>query len=403
MTFQTDSLAAEYAGARTPIFRLAFRNAALTLLTLGIYRFWGKTRMRKYIWSSARLDGAPFEYTGNGLEKFLGFLIAIVFLAIYLGLFQMGLFYFGLSLFSTPETQAQALVQLAAFYVSALAVVPFILFAIYRARRYRMGRTRWRGIRFGMEPGAWGYVWRAMGHWALTILSLGLLLPRQTFWLEKYMTDRTWFGDARFEQGGRWTQLYPAMKHLGIGIALVLGGFGLFALEMPFAGVSVLLIGAVWAVVGAVSYKVQSFGWLARHKRLDGDIAFEARPSTGRVLGIYLVGGIVIGIGSAIAFALLGVVLGLGAGGLYDLDSLSGPQAGPPVWAVLGVILGYLAIMLAAGAAGFALVVQPVLAHYVSTLRVVNSAALARIHQRAADKGADAEGFADALDIGGAI
>lgn len=31
------------------------------------------------------------EYTGNGLEKLLGFLIAVAFLAIYLGLFQVAM------------------------------------------------------------------------------------------------------------------------------------------------------------------------------------------------------------------------------------------------------------------------------------------------------------------------
>ena len=48
-------------------------------------------------------------------------------------------------------------------------------------------------------------------------------------------------------------------------------------------------------------------------------------------------------------------------------------------------------------------IVQPIIAHFVESVSVLNSGALASIRQRAADGGADAEGIADALDIGAAI
>lgn len=83
----------QYRGTRGELFPLAISVALLTFVTLGIYRFWGKTRIRKYIWSSTVGDGDAFEYTGTGLEKFLGFLVAIVALAIYLGVVQMLLFF----------------------------------------------------------------------------------------------------------------------------------------------------------------------------------------------------------------------------------------------------------------------------------------------------------------------
>ena len=67
----------QYRGTRGELFPLAVTVALLTLVTLGIYRFWGKTRIRKYIWSSTVGDGDAFEYTGTGLEKFLGFLVAV--------------------------------------------------------------------------------------------------------------------------------------------------------------------------------------------------------------------------------------------------------------------------------------------------------------------------------------
>lgn len=192
MNTSVSAVTATYTGLKAPLFRLALVNGLLTLVTLGIYRFWAKTKVRKYVWSSVEIGGERPEYTGTGLEKFLGFLVAVVVLAVYLGLIQIVLFYFGLHFVFEPKTQAEILMQMATFYISFFAIVPLMLFARYRSRRYLMARTRFLGIRFGMDKPAWGYVWRALAHGALSVVTLGLLLPRQTFWLEKYKTDRTW-------------------------------------------------------------------------------------------------------------------------------------------------------------------------------------------------------------------
>ena len=55
---------------------LSLRNGLLNLVTLTLYRFWGKTKVRARIWSSIYLNGEPLEYTGRGKELFLGFLFA---------------------------------------------------------------------------------------------------------------------------------------------------------------------------------------------------------------------------------------------------------------------------------------------------------------------------------------
>src|SRR6056297_3230964 len=273
----SNMLDAHYAGERGPLFKLAVVTAMLTIVTLGIYRFWAKTRIRKYIWSSVSGGQDAFEYTGTGIEKFLGFLMAIVILAIYLGIVQMILFYFGLTLFTAPETPQQALTQVFAFYITVLAVLPLIFFAQYRARRYKMARTRWRGVRFGMEKGAWGYALRALGHWIATIATLGILLPWQTFRLEKFMTDRSWYGDAQFRQDGKWTALYPAMKHLAIGLVVLVGGGILGGVAGSGAIVVIAgIVGYIWLLVGMVSYRVKSFIYLTENKVLDDTVRFEA-------------------------------------------------------------------------------------------------------------------------------
>ena len=196
-----------YLSERNGLFKLAFWTGILTLMTLGLYRFWAKTRIRKRIWSSASADGDNFEYTGTGLEKFLGFLVALIVLAVYLGLIQMLLFFFGLNVFTEPEDERAVIMQAVAIQLTFVAIIPLLFFARYRARRYKLARTRWRGVRFAMEKGAWGYAFRVIGHSILTALTLGILLPRQTFLLEKYMTNRSWFGTAKFQQGGKWLSL----------------------------------------------------------------------------------------------------------------------------------------------------------------------------------------------------
>ncbi len=398
----TASIPGHYHGKGSPLFALYLKTAVLTILTLGIYRFWGKTRIRKYIWSATSGNNDSFEYTGTGLEKFLGFLIAIVVLAIYLGIVQMILFYFGLAVFGEPQSDIEALAQLAGIYITVFAAVPLFLFAQYRARRYRMARTRWRGLRFGMETGAWGYVLRAIGHYLLTFLTLGLLLPRQTFYLEKYMTDRTWYGDAKFVQVGKWTALYRGMKHIFIGVGLMIVGLAITAFTQSPAPILIFgIVGYFWALIGLVSYRIFSLNYLTRHKVLDKEVSFTSDASTAEVVGIYIVGSLAIAVLGAIlgyiaTTVVAGALAGLGTVAFEDLSNIN-------FVVFLVPVLSYIIFFLLFGGLFLVLITQKVIAHVVSNVTVLNADHLDTIRQRAADKGADAEGFADALDVGAAV
>lgn len=392
-----------YFGKGAALFRLYFLTSLLTLVTLGIYRFWAKTRIRKYIWSATSGDGDSFEYTGTGLEKFLGFLVAIVILAIYLGIVQMGLFFFGLNLFVDPQTGLQELAQIVGINVTLLAVLPLILFAQYRARRYKMARSRWRGIRFGMDNGAWGYALRAMGYYLLNIVTLGLLNPLVTFRLEQYMVDRSWFGDASFVQTGRWQDLYVGMKHVCIGLAILIIGTGLFATN-GVAAMAVVsgIVGYVWLLIGLIYYRVYAFNYLTRHKVLDEHVTFDARVQTGRIASIVIFGSIIIAVLAAVIFAIIGALFATSMGVFLD-GGLSQPS-GAPSGIAFGVnALLYVGAILVMGGLSLVMITQPIIEHAVNNLIVYNADHLNVIQQRAPDEGADAEGFADALDVGGAI
>lgn len=397
----------EYFGKSGALFGLFIKTSLLTLLTLGLYRFWAKTRIRKYIWSATSGDGDSFEYTGTGLEKFLGFLIAVVFLAVYLGLVQVALAFFGVFLFREPESEAAFVTQTIGAYASLLAVVPLIFFAQYRARRYRMARTRWRGLRFGMDSAAGGYVWRAIGHTLLTIVTFGLLFPRQTFYLEKYMADRTWYGNGRFEQTGRWLSLYAGLKHVLLGVVILVGIPALGAvLQSPWLMLIGALVGYVWVLVGFVYYRVFVVNYMASHKVYDGAILFQSEARLGDVLRILIIGGLVIfavGLfGGGILSGALALIVPMGdlLGG--TIDPTTG-NSGMLLGAVLAAGVPYLTLLLVLSGLSLVLITQKILAHVVTHITIHNSDHLDTVRQRAADKGADAEGFADALDVGSAF
>ena len=66
-------------------------------------------------------------------------------------------------------------------------------------------------------------------------------------------------------------------------------------------------------------------------------------------------------------------------------------------------ILSYFAFFLAWSAVTHAFVTLPLWAHFSETLTVIDPGSLGHIRQRARDDFEEAEGFAEALDVGAAI
>ncbi len=390
-------LKTEFAGRKGPIFRLALKTGVLTVVTLGFYRFWMKTRLRRYYWSAIRPGGVPLEYVGQPLEKLLGFLVAVVFMAFYIGIVNLVLMYFSFALFQG---------NFVAYALSFAGVLPIVFFAQYRARRYILARTRWRGIRFGLEPGAWGYAWRVALHWLITLASLGILWPRMSFRLEKYRADRSYYGTQRVHQGGRWTMLLEPMRHLyyAAGLSLVAGGMS-WVSENP-AWLALLVLTGPWAVYGLAYWRAGSFRRLTNAKTV-GDVGFRANPRAGRVLGIYI-GGYALTYVSIVGalFAALLIVGFLAAIGLSISPEalLEGDFDAVPGWAAtLAFVLAYFMAFILWGVFTHTFVTLPLAQHFAESTRIVNARALSGIGQRDRDEFAEAEGFADALDVGAAI
>ena len=168
------------------------------MLTIGIYRFWAKTRIRRYFWSHVRIQGDPLEYAGLPSELFIGFLIAIAVLvpvgSVY-GTFD--------ALLGPVDTWSRTVLELA----NLIVLLTLFQIAFYRMWRYRLTRTAWRGIRFGLDGSTWHYLWLSAGWLVLVVLTLGLAYPWMQVALWGYRVRHTRLGATYFGFAGKATPL----------------------------------------------------------------------------------------------------------------------------------------------------------------------------------------------------
>src|SRR5258708_28979548 len=200
-----------FGGEPRAFWRLLAHGAVLLMFTLGIYRFWLTTDIRRYLWSNTEIADESFEYTGTARELLLGFLIAVAVLVPLYGAF-----------FLLPLALGEIWSSL------GLVVLTFLgQYAVYRARRYRLTRTIYRGVRFHQTGSAWRYSICAVFWWTLIALSLGLAYPFAQSQLEHFKMRHTFFGNlpGRFEGSGwrlllRGLLLWPlAVVPFAIGVA----------------------------------------------------------------------------------------------------------------------------------------------------------------------------------------
>jgi uncharacterized membrane protein YjgN (DUF898 family) len=234
-----------YDGDTGSLFVLWLKVLGLSIITLGFYRFWGRTRIRNYLWSHVSLLGDRCEYDGTGMELFLRFLVALVIFVPLLSLTQL-VVWIGLGLF---WAKVASFVQLAVlFYLG--------YFAIYAGRRYRTSRTLWRGIRGGLDGSANSYAWRAIGYTVLVALTLSFATPWRYVGLWRYEMRNTGFGDVQFDFEGRGADLFGAFM-----ITWALNLLAFIFLAAGVAGLTVL--GYSGGAPGGHSLPVPNIGWVA--------------------------------------------------------------------------------------------------------------------------------------------
>lgn len=185
---------------RKGLLKLTFVNFLLSIVTFTIYRFWAKTNVRQHIWSCVHINGEPLEYTGKGIELFMGALYVFLFmvLPIVLAGAAIGLIY-------GPESPLLLVLQM----LVIIAVYVFWGFAVYKARKYQLSRTQWRGIRGTLSGSAMTYSLLYFGSLMAKSMSFGWATPVMNTVLQEQITNDMRFGDAAFKFKGRAGPLYP--------------------------------------------------------------------------------------------------------------------------------------------------------------------------------------------------
>jgi uncharacterized membrane protein YjgN (DUF898 family) len=225
----------KFSGDGATLFKILAVNLALTLLTLGFYRFWARAKLRRYLYGQLSLKGHRFGYHGTGKEGLQGFFrlagLALVGAAA-LGVLTVGV-RFGLQDGGglTGKEAALAggiLMNLVVFGVSLL----FYPYAQIASRRYQLSRTSLNGVRFSFH-GTYGEALRLhVGGALLSLLTFGLYTPWYLAGQQRWLTSGTRYGNRSFSCDLTGRQL---LKPFLTGLLLLPFTFGLSAFWLAAA------------------------------------------------------------------------------------------------------------------------------------------------------------------------
>ncbi|HEU4996586.1 MAG TPA: YjgN family protein [Gemmatimonadaceae bacterium] len=189
-----------YHGTGGSLFGLMLGNALLTIITLGIYSFWARNSVRQFHYSHTEADGDRFTYHGTGGELLRGYLKALGIM------FVLAMGFGVLSAVLAPgRSQVAQVIVVIALYV---AIFMLSLVAINGARRYRMSRSSWRGIRFSFHGKAEDFVPMMLRGTLLSIVTLGFYSPEFQNQRRAFLVTNARFGSEPFLYDGEGRALF---------------------------------------------------------------------------------------------------------------------------------------------------------------------------------------------------
>lgn len=193
-----------------------FGNVLLFFLTLSFYRFWGRTRIRQYVWNHISIFGDRLEYTGTGKELCIGFLIT---LPIY-----------GMMVLVSETFESQLMLL-------AFLIVGY--FAVFSGYRYRITRTNWRAIRshFPLSMSD-KYSILCLKRAAINGLTLGLTLPRSDLLKWQFLVENFSVGNVR----ARFNNVSPEGLGTPNVVSALLGGIAMSIVSTFYIGINDAMI-----------------------------------------------------------------------------------------------------------------------------------------------------------------
>ncbi|MDZ7866099.1 YjgN family protein [Acidovorax sp.] len=117
----------EFTGSGGEYFRVWIVNVLLTILTLGFYTPWARRRTAQYFYGHTLVAGSPLEFTAQQRRMVMGFVMLVMITIAY-----------NIAV-NTGQDTAVSL-----FLLAGALLAPFIWGS---AMRFRLGSTRWRGLR----------------------------------------------------------------------------------------------------------------------------------------------------------------------------------------------------------------------------------------------------------------
>lgn len=356
---EDETTAFQFHGRWQDFAPIAFTNLLLTIVTLGLYRFWAATRTRRYLWAQTRLIDERLEWTGTGKELLFGFLLALLLFGIPFLFLQFGV----QALILRGHADIAGILGFSAFalliYVAGVAR--------FRGLRYRLSRTYWHGIRGGSDDNGLGYGLSYVLKNAIGYFPFFLLVPWAmiSLWNERW--QKMSFGPHSFESAARVRPIFKVFLLFYLSPILIL-----------------LVIGALAVTFGASFGNVHLFN--------------AGAPPIVAIVMLLVVVAVVYMLLGLIALAYYAAFLREGIGGL----SLGGVrfefEASSSDWLVL--FLGDVLLVVATLGIGLIFLSYRHWKFFITHLQASGEIDLAALTQSRTREARHGEGLLDALDMG---
>lgn len=182
------------------LFGISIINIFRAFITCGVYLFWGRVRVRRYLFSQTEFAGDRFHYHGTGQELLQGFIKAVLGFGIPSACLTWG------PVFLEMEARMQGAAQL----LGAALLLTIIPVATVWARQYRLSRTSWRGIRCSFAGTIKQYLKLFFTGLALGLITLGLNAPFFDARRQAFLVSHSRVGNQSFSFDGEGRDLARA-------------------------------------------------------------------------------------------------------------------------------------------------------------------------------------------------
>ncbi|MBX3457074.1 MAG: DUF898 family protein [Candidatus Paracaedibacteraceae bacterium] len=183
----------KYDGTVSHLYWLVIKMFLLNIVTLGLYTFWGYSKIRAYLTRSVLINESRYCYHGTGLDMLIGFMkILFGLMAVILiqgVILKVGLHFLGWS------SDGYIITSLVMDYI---IIVSFLSYVLWRTSSYQMSQTSWRGVRYRLSGKAWDFTKLVIKTLILNIITLGFLSHKTMAALYAYIFNHLHFGNQAY-------------------------------------------------------------------------------------------------------------------------------------------------------------------------------------------------------------